>query len=1208
MTNLSVQRYLSGLNNLVREASLDASSVQPSQTIERLSAVREGGGQVKVGGAYQGHEAAQLEVEIVADGGIPRASVPTFSGVGSGRLEIDDVDGGAPLQSLTFTLADLGVRTEHATLELRGVTLRARTAGTPGNRIRITVEPNLTLTGTDYSLLSDWSSGTATQSGNSWDFGGFPLSPTGELDPASPRIAFGDDPQIYRPYREYKDGVWRYGLSPALERSIAAGTRVSNVTGNYRVTINDGSVSEEYDDDIVTFHDLLTALGGSALLEVAGIVVADRRPGGQAALDVPLRTSAWLQTLSGKVRLQQLAVPPQAPTQKLIVRCINAEVIGRERWSVTGNVSGALETALTGQLYTSAAISFLLPAITPAATSGEWSFKYSPAPRRENEGLPSICIRPFRFGRNARAKTVTFRYQLRPPPDCKCSDMPTPKLSMNCLGLEGGDPNMALDAEYQSRLEELFKWRAEFISGNTRLARSNQGFNYLYSDSREIEIVNGSTSVLAEGLAEIYEVPRALTEWDQVFESICTVLQDYDDANPSEVGQDTVHRSALIWAPQMNVSELILLKPTVPNGRLYLVRQAGELGETEPEWDTLSNPIISGTAVLEALPEYWKANTSVKKGEVIVPGNGQAYIAQNIGTTGTQEPFWPLGSDNVVDGDVRWTTEKVTSSQIHLASDFKISTYDIGPNSWSSDDESSRRNYMVELYGRGWRKNIQSLNRYPKGMEDRLRWVAEMYEAMNLSHIANSIEPFVNLVTSRMDYCRTLAGIVPKSDASSGAGACWRDDPDETHWWADVEGYYLPAFSNQPYISARRNTETGQPYSTMEFGFGLVVACPERLKEGDQITLRLEQVDAEKPYQVGDEAVIETIAAGPAWLTGGVDGTDELTWRVVGSASGALPDYIVPLDRPASWYQHSGVNARIQLGGIPFALGDRFDFSVEAGQFRWRQAEGAWSAVADIPANGEFALPGGLAMSFIAGAAPSFVPGDHYRFAVHQPYAVSHLCTPSRDVWRWQEDAAVITADFGALRTVSCVALARYALPQGATVSASLSEDGLSWSPPIPLPLSQAVSVASIAPLPARYLRLDIAGARGGRIGWLWAGEPLATTYHASSCRRSRQWAVSRGDGINASSLYAGCGDGWQLEWDACLHDRDARGLMAMADWMQAHDEAIILLPHHLHPEDASLVVLGTDALDIVDIHEYQPNRADDRLLSATLTLEPVLS
>lgn len=1029
----SVQRFFSGRNNLARSAALSASSVRASTAIERKTASRAGGGRVRLAGEYSGHEAAQVEVEIVAAGGTPRASVPQFVGVGNGQLQVQSVGTGAALQELTLTLADLGIPTAHATLDAREVQLRARAPGEVGNAIRVTVAPHLTRTATDFALLADWAAGTTVQTGAQWDFGGLPLSANGELDAASPRIAFGFDPQIYRPWRQLKDGDWQFGLSPALERSQTKGAKVYAVTGGYRVTVTDGVVTETYGDTgagqaaIVTFYDLLTALQASSMVEVAGVVVADRAVGGQAAVDVPLRTSAWLLALGGKVQLQAVTVPDQAPTQTVTVRCINADVVGRERWSVVGDVSGALAAAATGVPYDSAAARFTVPVIDSAtADGGEWSFKYEPAQRPEDAGLPSVCVRPFRFGRNAKPRTVTFTYRKRPPADCKCSDMPTPKVSLKCLGIDdGGD--MALEPAYQSRLEALYQWRAGIIASNINMGSASTG--QVTWSPYDMDLIDATADIFAQALAAIYTEVPAAAQWDIAFEEM----------------------------------------------------------KAEIEW---------------------------------LRGMGPAWMDNTI----DESPY----------GSLPWL--------------------------------ASYENPAV-----------------------RLAQLTRRYETL-------------------MDYVRTIAGIVPKSESSSSdAGGCWIDHGD-AFWWVDTDGYYLPAFTNQAYISARRNTETGKPYSTMEFGFGLVVACPDRLKVGDSLTIRINQVDTERPYQVGDEAIIQTVAAGPAWLSGGVDGTDVQTWRVLGSASGSLPDYIVPTDGTAApVYSAAGVALQMALGGIPFVLGDAFSLAVEAGQYRWRRAGDAWAALADIPPSGQAMLSGGLQVHFDAGAAPSFVPGDVYAFDVHQPWAASHVQDAQASAWGWAGDGATMVIDLGSVQSLGAVALARYQLPAGANVALELSQDGAVWSAPLVLDVSRPVCVSLFhLALSARFLRLGVANATGGSMGWLWCGQPLATDNHATTCQRRRRWAATRGGGINAPALYAGAGDGWQLGWENALLDEDADALVALVDWAQQHDEPLVFLPHHLHEGDASLVRCAADALEISDIHEYQPDNSAHRLLSATLEMEPV--
>ena len=1097
----SVQRYLSGRHNLARTAALVASSVRASTAIERTSAQRAGGGRIRIDGAYTGHEAAQVDVQIVAAGGTPRASVPQFLGVGNGNLAVQTVDPGAAQQTFTFTLADLGVPTATAGLDLREVRIVAKTPGADGNSIRITVQPQLVRTATAWALLGGWAAGQPTQVGPQWDFGGLPLSSDDALDLASPRIQFGDDPQVYRPYRQFKDGDWRFGVSPDLQRTAPEGTKVFDVTGGYVITVTDGVTTETYGDTVamqppvVTFYELLQALAASALVEVAGVVAADRRAGGQAVVDVPLRTQAWLLALSGRVKLDAVAVPADAPTQAVVVRCINADVVGRELWSVSGDVSVALPGATTGVPYVSAAALFTVPAIAAAAEStGRWSFKYNPAQRLETQGLPSLCVRPFRFGANARPLTATFRYSRRPPADCKCTDMPTPKISLKCLGITQGD-DMALEPDYQTRLQALYEWRRDFVATNTAVGVAP---NYAATD---MDFADTVVDTLVTALAEVFENADALDEWDLAFTAMQADLAALDDLGPYA----TWPRSSAV----QNSLTALYLNPVT--NKLYrcleqMGGQSGDLTSADTEW--WASPAGSEWDVADSTPF-------------------------TVSMTGETASYQYIGAED-----------------------------DLAPGAGAVSQQLMRR------------------------------------------------------YAARMDYVRTLAGIVPKSESSSSdAGGCWIDHGD-AFWWVDTDGYYLPAFTNQAYVSARRNTETGKAYSTMEFGFGLVVACPERLMLGDEVTIRIEQVDTERPYRVGDEAIIQTVGAGAAWLSGGVDGTDEQTWRVAASVAGALANYVVPTDGGTiPTYAAEGVTVLLASGGIPFALGDTFALAVEAGQYRWRSNGGAWASLADIPATGTAALADGLQVYFDAGAAPSFVDGDAYSFAVRQPNAASHVRDASHTTWGWTGATANAVLDFGAVVPVEVFAMARYSLPAGATATVQISNDGTTWATAQALDVSLRVALHTFdAGTQARYVRVNLASAAGGSIGWMWAGTPLTTTYSASTCQRTRRWAVGRGQGFNAAALYAGVGDGWEIAWDSnsamggCLTQDDAGALLGVVDWAQQRDEPLIFVPHHAHPQDAALVRATADSIAITDVHEYQPNLSARRMLSASLALEPTFA
>jgi hypothetical protein len=48
-------------------------------------------------------------------------------------------------------------------------------------------------------------------------------------------------------------------------------------------------------------------------------------------------------------------------------------------------------------------------------------------------------------------------------------------------------------------------------------------------------------------------------------------------------------------------------------------------------------------------------------------------------------------------------------------------------------------------------------------------------------------------------------------------------------------------------------------------------------------------------------------------------------------------------------------------------------------------------------------------------------------------------------------------------------------------------------------------------------------------------------------------------------------------------------------------------VPHHLHPDEAALVRIDADAVDVVDEFEYQPDNTAHRLLQISLPLAPVL-
>lgn len=1053
-----VQRFLTQPDNLVAAGTVTADSVQTSAAIRTESIQRSGSGRIKLVGQYTGHADAGIDIEIFDGGATQRASSPTFSGVGNGALTVIGVDAAATSQALEYTLVDLGTQSQLATLAIEGVEIESRAGGAAGNDLRITVMPSLTEATTSWSLLADWTASTVLQTGPQWDFGALPLLATGEMNPATPRIRFAHGPDVYRQYKQFKDGAWQYGLSPALRRDIKAETPISTITGGYTVTVTDGVTTETY-TALVTFYDICVALSGSSLVRVVGVVAADRTPGGMMMVDVPLRTSSWVLSQTG-VAIADVAPAPQAPTEIVTISCINADSVGAETWQIDGTVSGSIGLAQTGIPFASGVIDLTVPDKSgPAQTTGNYTTNFVPVARATGEFLPSVCMHYLELGINARPGTYSFTYTERPPNDncdCKTAQI-SGQITEACLGLAiGGDMPTALNSEYKARLGSLHSWRANFIDANIV-----NGTDLIVIDDLDVNVCNGIVKEFQEALSDgIYADAAALAEYDNAFTAMQTDMS--------------------VW-----------------------MHSSSRIGYIE------------------------EAKNAFMDSTLTYSGNTPNYASTTTGQT-------------------------------------------LGPT-------TSLSNFMGYTY--------------------RVEKVTQKYRA-------------------RMDYVRTLAGIVPKSSASNQAAGdgCWRDDPSAAFWWVDDSGAYFPCFSNVAYISSKPSCGSGasadipfgQPYSTMEFGFALGVGCIDRLKVGDKITVTIESIDGARPYSVGATATINVVNAGPAYLSGGVSGDGDLTWSVVGSVDGILADYA--LGPSESSYHYGGAEIVIHRGGIPYVLGDRFQFQISAEQFKWRKDGGAWSGAIDIDA-GLLALSDGLSAQFTPGAAPSWVNGDAWTFSALQPAAPGNLIAPDSATWSWLGSGGVLIVDMGSNRTIGAVALARYDLPAGATVLIE-GGDGLTWPESQAMDLSGQVSVVMLdIAWSVSHLRLTVAGATAGQIGWLWAGLPLATTYSAAQCRVSRAYSFQNGEGINPSRAYLGQGAKGIIAWDADilpLLQPDLDAILARLDAMLMADHPMIVVPHYMHPDEAALMRVDVDSIAVTDIFEFQPDDSSQRQLSLSMAVSPV--
>ncbi|MBK7542450.1 MAG: hypothetical protein IPI57_11850 [Candidatus Competibacteraceae bacterium] len=290
-------------------------------------------------GGYTGADDTALDIEIVTADGSGMLSAPVFAGAGNGA--ISELSGaGVPAQTFTLLLASTGVPTKRAAVDFYGVTLVAKTEGAAGNGIEIAVSTAaISAAPTVYSFLEEAKTGTSEFKGPQWDFGGYPLTADGEIDPRTPRLRFGSDPQVYRQYKTFKDNDWAYVLDPPIVRDLPAETPVYALTGSYAVTVTAGATIEPY-PGMVTLFDLLNAIKTrSNLVDVLGVVVEDKTPGGMAADELPLRTDAYAlpAAYAGNAKFPGLGAvdaPADAPTEIVTITCADTDTLGGERWGV----------------------------------------------------------------------------------------------------------------------------------------------------------------------------------------------------------------------------------------------------------------------------------------------------------------------------------------------------------------------------------------------------------------------------------------------------------------------------------------------------------------------------------------------------------------------------------------------------------------------------------------------------------------------------------------------------------------------------------------------------------------------------------------------------------------------------------------------------------------------------------------------------------
>ncbi|MEW6446332.1 MAG: hypothetical protein AB1479_09905 [Pseudomonadota bacterium] len=1135
--SISCNRIICNNNNAIRDAVLSAASQRGSTDIRVQAQSRSGRGRMMLSGVYTGAADSLVDVEVIAGAGTLRATQPVVAGVGNGAITVYSVAPGATPETITFTLLNAGDPADAGVLDFYGVQLAAKTAGAAGNALTLSVARNLVATPMQYALLEPIDKGVSEFSGPQYDWGG-PAEVDGAIPATAPRIQFEGYPQVHRAWRRWDAGDWVYRLDPAPAYDVPAGTRLLAISGYYTLLLSDGVTSESY--TAITMYDFLSAVQArSVLVEVRGVVAQDRAPGGMAITDIPLRTDAHalpvirnIKSPLGSVTIG--SVSPNAPTENITVTA----QAGGQRWSVRGDVSGSLPSAVVGEPYSAGPVGFVIERINPqVGQAATITAKPTFVGREKDEGLPAICLNPLRLGAQATDKTITYTYTKRSPSTCSCEGLSVGRLSPKCLGIDTEDT--IVDQNYLDRVKAVYAWRETVVRGNTAAVAA-------------VAAVPGTPRSCTPGTADYYFNVR-------------------------------IHTGIQVSNGGVGSSELILVVP-VPG---FTSPDAAEAARAA--WDGVT--VVSGYALADQTITF--SNGSL---------GAMAYTPQDASAGMSLAGLQTTVADRISSDGGSIVCTDATAGTPATKAGFIAAKTDID---WMDGAIAILLDALPDIYDHE---------------VARAAWDALFSEVQgDMTIVLTSTGDDLGYADPRyMDrYKATVANIylsadlLPKGSASIVAGdGCWRDDPSATHWWEPDDTDYAPAFSNAIYVSCKKGCGTAHPegqwYSTQEFGFGLVVACDDALKEGDKITIKISGTAGASNYVEGDTFTIPLIRAQAAPFVGGEDGDPTQTWTVRGSAGGAYPDWLFNPEASTD-YTDGPITASLSPGGIPFEAGDTIRVAIEGGRIRWRRDGGAWTE-GDLYA--DHSIGDGLSLSPVVGPSPGFVSGDAWTFLAVATSGLDRVRQPRPGrAYAWDGDDATIDVDMGAVTDCDLLMIALHTLPASAslTISGGLSSAS-EWSASLPVQSGPIVSYE--AARRARYMRIQVTGAgAGASIGWLYAGMGWTPTVGASDLTMVRQYNLRRGGGINPGALYNGRGTGgqwsWSLDHGGALEPGCADELLAAVDHVAEQGlEPVGLIADVRDPARAALAIVDVDDVTFTDWSNWQ--HADSRLVGVTLPFRAV--
>jgi hypothetical protein len=1214
---MSVNRLFTAERNQLSMAIVGVLNTAGSSAVRRTAVDRQGNGRITLTGEYTGAEDQTVEAEIYgASGTTRRLTTPVFSGVGSGTMSDLAIPGTPAAQEYTVTLLSKGTTSAQASTDLEGHRIVATEdfLGSGGNALHLTVDASgVSASALDATLIEDLPAGTESITGSGWDWD-TAYGTADSVPEGAKRLRFGDDQSTtYVSWKAYIDGEWQFYFLPAIRRTYPRGTRVYEVTGARVCTLTDGVSSWEY-EDIVTLRDLLGAIASdsTAPVTVESLPSEIRSPDNLSAiLDLRLRTDARIDWTSGEgsryaTGLINTSAGGNAVTELVTATCYGTSAVddaglGREKWEVR-DITGLAATIRTGESFTQAAgrYAFTVPTRLPPGygeSRGRAGAEVTMVSRAEGETTPPVCVKDLILGPDARDMSVSFVYRARPTDTCPCENQSysSPSGGLACLDPEITSEDSAmgtLSAGYHQRLTDLQNWHKNFVQANTEI--TNRGT--MRSALIDLEMADTVRSILGSTLRKIYE--EGIYSWPYRATSTAYSLD--------EVIQTTKgYKCRCIVAGTSSSGGVVF--PTVVGDTVVDGSVTWECISKTPEqaWDDALASIDGELLLLESFSDEfkgfddlagWRPSTTYARGDIVL----SAYGNSTDFTAGTEDINGKLAYICIAAGG--------SGSASSSYSQYYPGVVNIEPSHVFGDIVKSGA--LVSPTSCVW-MCLGNPVRLASGGDDLM--LEPSGPGTYAGSYSGSLSDYVRRYRAMADDILLTAEIVPDFlDASTGGstpgGGCW-SDPGDANWWepADNAGGYLPAFTNRRYLSVKRATDgSGDVVSTHEFSFAIVVNpdCVGALKDGDKVTINIGDAGWAPTYQVGDKLYLAVVGASPLYLAGGVDGTNTLLWSVRGSVVGAMPNYSQARESPGLYTY--GISFRLNVGGVDNEVGDSWTFGVEVGSFRYRINGGAWSAATNI---GTTSIGSGLSLEFSEGAYPSFVSGDSAAFTVLQPHAATNLLTPNEDSYAWDGSTAEVTIDLSAIEGFSALALLMHSLPSTATIG--ITGTGLSktvtWrAGPILL-----LTDDDLPETPPEEITISIANASGGRIGWLWAGDPLDllpnSTTAAALQRRSLVCSMVRGQGVNPTAALLGSGRGFDLSWGGFVRNSEALALEAAVYAHKALGDLPMAFWPHAEDRSGIELVLPPDEITWGDWGQWQDAEADG-CIDLSLELSPWLT